>query len=276
MDASKTRALLKHTLHTDVQFVHSMRAYLKKTQGLCTFYENRLHFDANSAMWTFVDNTRQCRCCGLVLGSMHAKVKLMSCAACKITHYCNRACQKMDWKSAHKQMCPSTERDKTIHAVAIACVRILTLMCISPKFDLTGTDFTVENPSVLKSHFSFEAHDDTVLDDDAFALQMHINDNDNRVCNHFRARREPNRILYPVWETATDNLAFIPVSLDFVYFELGAPVGSAAPAASLTEDSARIRYPVFVKGVADGKCTAATTHSFVVVGAAAVPPAASL
>ena len=31
----------------------------------------------------------------------------LCCAACKAVYYCSRACQRMDWKSSHRNVCPS-------------------------------------------------------------------------------------------------------------------------------------------------------------------------
>jgi hypothetical protein len=96
----------------------------------------------------------------------------------------------------------------------------------------------------------------------AFAVQVCIDPLDNRVCNHFRDTRESNRILYPIWDTVTDNLVFIPVPLEFVFFVQGLPV------ALVKENKARIHkndnvYGMFVKGVVDGNPGMVATHSFV-------------
>ena len=38
-----------------------------------------------------------------------------SCAQCKVAHYCNRACQKRDWKGLHKHICaPNPVSDRCV------------------------------------------------------------------------------------------------------------------------------------------------------------------
>ena len=91
---SKARALLKATLQTDVDFIKSMRDYFEKTQCVLPRYQNWLHFEFNEANWNIVDKMRQSPCCGQMLVSMNRDVKLMSCGVCKMTHYCNRECQR--------------------------------------------------------------------------------------------------------------------------------------------------------------------------------------
>lgn len=262
MQTSKARMLLKETLHTEVEFLDSMYAHLKTTEGTCAFYENRLHFESSEQMWRFVDHTRQCRCCGQVLASTYSSVKLMSCGACKVVHYCNRECQKRHWKAGHKAVCRPMQSDKNIEAVARICVRALSLMEMPTNIDRKVLRLTAENPAILNSIFSFEKKDALSTAADAFAVQVRIDPLDNRVCNHFRETRGSNRILYPIWDTVTDNLVFIPVPLEFVFFVQGLPL------ALVKENEARIQknnnvYGMFVKGVVDGNPGMVATHSFV-------------
>lgn len=41
---------------------------------------------------------------------LYAKPSLKHCTACKTTRYCSQACQKRDWKSNHKSVCPAFAR----------------------------------------------------------------------------------------------------------------------------------------------------------------------
>jgi len=115
----------------------------------------------------------------------------------------------------------------------------------------------------LNSLFSFENKDALSLGEDAFAMQMRINDEDNAVCNHFRQKQESDRILFPIWDTCTDNLAFVPVSFDFM-------LGGGAPAATCSATDACIRkhfkiYSVCVKCADDDKRIALPVATFVKV-----------
>jgi len=229
MQTSKARTLLKATLQTDVQFKESMRVYLQKTQGMLPRYKNRLHFNSSEQMWDVVDKMRQCRSCGQILVSMNREVKLMSCGGCRNAHYCHRECQKRDWKLAHKLVCGATPFTKNLEA-SYLCVRILSIMTVSGgPSGASASSVVLGKADILNSHFSFEKKDALSLNDDAFAAEMRINHDDNPVCNHFRQKRESNRILFPIWDTCTDNLAFVPISFDFMMGS-GTPMGSVADA----------------------------------------------
>jgi hypothetical protein len=154
------------------------------------------------------------------------------------------------------------QSDKNIEAVARICVRALSLMEMPTNIDRKVLRLTAENPAILNSIFSFEKKDALSTAADAFAVQVRIDPLDNRVCNHFRETRGSNRILYPIWDTVTDNLVFIPVPLEFVFFVQGLPL------ALVKENEARIQknnnvYGMFVKGVVDGNPGMVATHSFV-------------
>ena len=74
-------------------------------------------------------------------------------------------------------------------------------------------DEMMGKPDILNSIFSFEKMDAILHGDDAFVAQVQINHDDNPVCNHFRQRQESNRILFPIWDTCTDNMVFVIESL---------------------------------------------------------------
>jgi hypothetical protein len=263
MQQSKARTLLKATLQTDVQFKESMRVYFEKTHSILPCYKNRLHFDFDEAMWNFVDKMRQCHSCGQMLVSMNRDVKLMSCGVCKKAHYCNRECQKRDWKLCHKLVCSATPIIKNLD-VSDLCVRILSIMSLSRTSSVgSASCVMMGKPDILNSLFSFEKKDALSMGEDAFAVKMLINDDDNPVCNHFRQKQESSRILVPIWDTCTDNLAFVPISFEFM-------IGGGAPAGSLNGMDAFIRkhfkrYSVCVKCVHDEKPIMLPIPSFVKV-----------
>ena len=227
MQTSKARTLLRATLQTDVQFLESVRVYCEETQCAPPRYENRLHFGLTEVECAVLDQMRQCTSCGKVLMSMLRDVKLMSCAVCKVTHYCNRECQKKDWKLNHKMMCGPTPVMQNLESAQM-CVRILTLISLSTTSE--GVDhchLVMEKPDVVTSVFSFEKEDALLLHDDAVAMQMIVKPDDNRVCNHFRQKKERNCILQPIWDTCTDSLAFVPVPFGFI---MGGGAGSCSEA----------------------------------------------
>jgi len=156
------------------------------------------------------------------------------------------------------------ESDKNIEAVARICVRALSLMEMPAKIDREELRLKAEKPAILNSFFSFEKKDALSSAADAFAVQVRIDPLDNRVCNHFRETHESNRILYPIWDTVTDNLVFVPVPLEFVFFMQGLPVGLAKENEARIHKSGNV-YAMFVKGVVDGTPGVVATHSFVSV-----------
>jgi len=86
----------------------------------------------------------------------------------------------------------------------------------------------------------------------------------NRVCHHFRDKQEWNRILFPIWETATDNLAFVLISMDFMSNGLGIP--DALVESFKTKISANDKtYFVLVMGIVNGKLAVVGGNSFVVI-----------
>jgi len=263
IQTSKTRTQMKATLQTDVHFIESMRVYFEKTHCVLPRYDNRLYCDFDEKMWNIVDQTRQCCSCGQMLMSMNSDVKLMSCGVCKITHYCARDCQKRDWKFRHKLVCSATPFVKNLDASHL-CIRILSIMSLSTTSEgASSSCVMMEKPDILNSLFSFEKKDAVSLGDDAFAAYLRINDADNPVCNHFRQKQESNRILFPIWNTCTDNLAFVPVSFDFM---MGG--GAAGGSCSVMDENIRKNskiYSVGVKCVDDGKRIVLPVCTFVKV-----------
>jgi hypothetical protein len=237
-----------------------MREYYKETQGELPRYQNRLHFEFDEARWAIVDMMRQCRSCGQVLVSMNRDVKLMSCGVCKITHYCNKTCQKRDWKTMHKLVCSAGAIVKNLE-VSLVCVRILTIMSICS----TSASFEVQETSdTLNSVFAFEKQGAVASGDDAFTAVMSINDDDNPVCNHFRDKKEPDRILVPIWDTCTDTLAFVPVSLGFVMGRGTCRVGLSTVMNETFRQRAQM-YSVCAKNTDGDTRFALPVHTFVKV-----------
>ena len=257
MHTSKARTLLKATLQTDVHFLESMRVYCQKTQCAVPCYENRLHFDSDEAMWNLVDQMQQCQSCGQILVSTNRDV-------CTVTNYCNKQCQRRVWKSRHKL----TPIVKNL-AASDLCVRILSIMSAcstsegislmekpcpqgappsgSPPTRVPG-GVVGGRGDIMHSLFSFEKKDALSLGNDSFAEYMCIDDDNNPVCNHFRQKQESNHILFPIWDTCTDNLAFVPVSFDFM---IASPIPLVGIDESIRKNSQI--YSVGVKCVDDGK-----------------------
>jgi len=131
-------------------------------------------------------------------------------------------------------------------------VRTLTLMGLSTYCARGQFEHTTAKPGVLNSLFSFEKKDAVSSADDAFTGGGVIDPHNNRVCNHFEQKQESSRILYPIWETGTDNLVFVPISLDFMSIGLGAPESSVKTLETCINNNDNL-YFVLVKGVLDGK-----------------------
>ena len=211
----KTRSIIRKTLLTDKEFQDKMHVYLLKTKGTTTFYDNRLHFDPDGGLWMFVTTSRQCSCCGHMLTShIHDSGKLLSCAICKVEHYCDRACQKSDWKSGHKSVCCRKEGKQGIEVVLHMCVRALYLMKFTNLFMNGSEPLTVMSQDVMNSLF-LQKTDERSKKYVELARDEYP-DGKDRVCKHFSKKKESNRILFPIWETATDNLSFVPISLYFL------------------------------------------------------------
>jgi len=132
----------------------------------------------------------------------------------------------------------------------------------------------MEKSDIMHSLFSFEKKDALSLGNDSFAEYMCIDDDDNPVCNHFRQKQESNHILFPIWDTCTDNLAFVPVSFDFMIASpnkpgaplKGPPCGGGACGG--IDESIRKNsqiYSVGVKCVDDGKRMVLPVATFVQV-----------
>jgi len=216
MQHSKSRRLLKEVLHTQKEFKHKLHAYMLKPGAKHTFYDNRLPCHSTDLMWDNVDSGRQCRCCGQLLVSGDRAVKLMSCSKCKITHYCDKVCQKRDWKQVHKSVCSASSETKKIQEAMHICIRALTLMTLSagPEYAPIKIQTKV---SALDEVFSFENENATSdLGDGAPTFLMASDPANNYVCNHFRETKESGRVLFPIWDTVVDNLVFVPISRDFM------------------------------------------------------------
>ena len=84
----------------------------------------------------------------------------------------------------------------------------------------------------------------------------------DRVCNHFREKQESNRILCPIWETAIDNLVYVPISLDFLSNGLGVPdaLVESFKTTMSTNDGV---YFVLVMGKVKGRLAVVGGNSFI-------------
>jgi len=221
MQHSKSRRLLKAVLHTQKEFEYKLRAYLLKTGVKHTFYDNRMPCHSTDLMWDNVDSGRQCRCCGQMLVSGDGAVKLMCCSKCKVVHYCDRACQKRDWKQVHKSVCSASSETNQIQEAMHICIRALSLMTLSAGRGYAPTRVQTK-ANLLDEFFSFEKEGATSDLGDAMPTYAMISDRaNNYVCNHFREAKESGRILFPIWDTVVENLVFVPISLDFMKTGLG-------------------------------------------------------
>jgi len=261
---NKVRRLMRKTLQTDMEFQDKMRVYLLKTHGKSTFYDNRLHFDKEEHIWMFLELCRQCSGCGHMFMSDGTNGNLLSCAACKVTHYCDQACQKCDWKQGHKSMCRPANGKEGIEVVMHICVRALTLMRFLMEVEDEAGSSKKISESVMSSMFLQKTDSRSQTYVDLVNDECAMGGDRDRVCNHFREKQESNCILYPIWEEATDNLAFVPISLDFLSIGLGASdtLVKFFEATMSTNDAV---YFVLVTGMVNGKVAVVGGNSFVVI-----------
>jgi len=93
----------------------------------------------DSSMFELLGRTSQCDNCGNV--AVGKEGKMLSCGGCRISHYCDRTCQRHDWKNGHRtQCCKQKALSKTHSRVLDACIKMLSLMCI---------DWTGENSGIM-------------------------------------------------------------------------------------------------------------------------------
>ena len=264
MTADKVRRPLRKTLQTDTEFKDKMRVYLLKTGGDGTFYDNRLHFETDEGFLMMVYVGRHCSGCGQMFIGDGSDTKLLSCAVCKNVNYCDKACQKRDWKHGHKSVCRPKTAKQGIEVVMNICIRALNIM----RF------FTEEEDEAgnLKKYMSENVMSSICLPKTDARLKTYVDlANDewgtggvfDRVCNHFREKQEPNRILCPIWETATDNLVFVPISLDFLSNGLDVP-DTLVESFKTTMSADDGVYFVLVVGMVHGKLAIVGGNSFIV------------
>jgi hypothetical protein len=89
-------------------------------------------------------------------------------------------------------------------------------------------------------------------------------DGKDRVCEHFSEKQESNRILFPIWETATDNLAFVPISLDFLLNGLGVAEDLVQSFETKMSTNADMFF-VVVMGMVQGELAVVGGSSFIAI-----------
>jgi len=291
MPESISRALLRKTLQTDAEFQDKMRVYIDEAQvqwdamamapiskvprrwdamdpmlmPTRTFYDNRLHFDIDGGLWFLADITRQCSCCGNMSAtnaSLDNNGRMLSCATCKVIHYCDRVCQKRDWKQRHKSVCRPAKGKEGLEVVMHICVRALTLMRLTVVADDGSERLTLSSPESMG--WMFAGRSDSTSQQCFDLENAKYPAGKDRVSQHFRRQQESNCILCPIWETATDNLAFVPISLDFMSIGLGAPDALVESFKTTMLTNANT-YFVLVMGRVRGKLAVVGGSSFVVI-----------
>ena len=127
----------------------------------------------DSLMFDLLGKTSQCDYCGNV--AVGTEGKMLSCGGCRMSHYCDRSCQRSDWKNGHRtQCCKQKVLSKTHSRVLDTCIKMLSLMCI---------DWTGENSGILAE--------------------------DNYVYNHIKRSGFNENVYVPVRDTT--QLLFIPM-----------------------------------------------------------------
>jgi len=127
----------------------------------------------DSLMFDLLGKTSQCDYCGKV--AVGKEGKMLSCGGCRMSHYCDRDCQRSDWKNGHRtQCCKQKVLSKTHSRVLDTCIKMLSLMCI---------DWTGQDSGILAE--------------------------DNYVYNHIKQSGFNENVYVPVRETT--QLLFIPM-----------------------------------------------------------------
>ena len=86
---------------------------------------------------------------------------LLTCTGCRVARYCGRACQKADWKSAHKRECASLKKVGCERRFAesrrrqFVCVRVCCVCCVCVCVEKRGREERVCDLAQRKAlHFS--------------------------------------------------------------------------------------------------------------------------
>jgi len=192
--------------------------------------------------------------------------KLLSCAVCKNMHYCDRACQKRDWKHGHKSVCRPKTAKEGIEVVMNICIRALNVMRFSIEVE--------DEAGNSKKYFSENFMSSVFLQKKDPRLQTYLDLVNyelgpggvvaDGVCSYFREKQEPNLVLCPIWETATDKLVFVPISLDFLSNGLGVP-DALVESFKTTMSTNANTYFVLVMGMVRGKLAIVGGNSFIVI-----------
>lgn len=188
----------------------------------------------------------------------------MACGKCKVTHYCDRVCQKRDWKQVHKSVCCKVSNIRKIEEAMHICVRVLTLMTMSAGREYLPV-MVADNASVLDELFSFEKEDAVLTSGDAARNYSVTPDIDNNyVCNHFRQTQESRRVLFPVWDTALDSLVFVPVSSHFMVTGMGIDPEFVETSETCVQNNDNV-YFIFLCGSDDGNQDVVAANTWVSV-----------
>jgi len=111
-------------------------------------------------------------------GTMHSlQPKMLACAGCKDSHYCDRNCQKKHWNKTHRVHCTKTKANKLETRVLSLCRKMLAMMSIS-----------------------FEDEDDLCSNCENSFLMQHIKQNPYKDWVYIAAVLENNVVYVPVPE----------------------------------------------------------------------------
>ena len=84
--------------------------------------------------------------------------KMLACAGCKDTHYCDRDCQKKHWERTHRVQCSKTQANKLETRVLSLCIKMLVVMTMS--FDDENGLISNSRNSHLMEHVEANPHKD--------------------------------------------------------------------------------------------------------------------
>jgi len=83
--------------------------------------------ESDGIIFAMASDMSQCDSCGIVRIGLP---KMLTCGGCKGYHYCQKSCQKKDWKLAHKNMCTKDIIRRAHFKTTDVCVKILSGLSI--------------------------------------------------------------------------------------------------------------------------------------------------
>jgi len=102
------------------EFIDDAETFFARLSGDTAWWKGRklVHgadeqYEENLAFYVAEDEevaAKQCAVCGATSPEDRKGGKMLRCSRCKLVYYCGAACQKADWKAAHKRECTGAKK----------------------------------------------------------------------------------------------------------------------------------------------------------------------